>query len=170
MKAAELKANQATLKSKYQISPETAVQELFASGKIDPGNLAVEITHPAHLSPAGLHASSGGDGTFACPVELMLAGWAGCAGVTCAAIANSMKIDLTDATVTAIGTLDFKGTLAVDRDVPVGLTKLELKFDIKSDETPDKIEKLIELTERYCVVHQTFVCVPTITVSVFEHD
>ncbi len=170
MKANELKANQAVLKTKYQHSPETAVQDLYATGEIDSDNLAFEITHPKHLTPAGLHVFSGGDGTYACPVELMLAGWAGCAGVTCAAVAHSMKLKMKTATVTAIGQIDFKGTLAVDRDAPIGLTKLELRFAITSDEPREKIDKLISLTERYCVVHQTFLKVPKMTVSIDENN
>lgn len=169
-KASLLKANQAELKKKYATDPESAVQRLQASGKIDPENLAFEITQPALWTPTGLHPSSGGDGTFACSVELLLASLASCAGVTCAAVANSMKIEFEEAIVTAIGEMDFKGTLAVDRDAPVGLTKLELKFDIKSAADPEVIEKLVRVTERYCVVYQTFMSVPHIIVSLIEHN
>ena len=165
MKAKQLKANQATLKTQYESEGDSAVQQLRAVGKVDPANLACEIVQPAFLSPAGLHPSSGGDGTFACPVEIMLAGWVSCAAVTLAAVANSMKIELSQATITAVGTIDFRGTLAVSRDSPVGLTALELQFDLKTDASDELVSKLIQLTERYCVVHQTLMKPPSVTVN-----
>lgn len=155
MKADQLKENQARLKEQYKADPASAVQTLKAVGKIDTANLACDLIHPSHWTPAGLHEHSGGDGTFSCPVEIMLAGLVGCAGVTMAAVANAMKIELREATVTALGTMDFKGTLAVDREAPVGLTKIDLQFDLNSDADGEKLAKLVELTERYCVVDQT---------------
>lgn len=155
MKAVQLKENQAKLKDQYKRDPASAVQQLKAIGKIDTDNLACEITHPAQWTPAGLHEHSGGDGTFSCSVEVMLASLVGCAGVTMAAVANAMKIELREATVTALGTMDFKGTLAVDRDAPVGVTKIDLQFDLDSDADGEQLAKLVDLTERYCVVDQT---------------
>ncbi len=165
MKAPELKANQAELKESYKSGQKEAVQQLKAVGEIDPDNLACIIKEPGFLSPAGLHPGSGGDGTFACSVEIMLAGWLSCAGVTMAAVANSMKVNIESGTVTAIGTIDFRGTLAVDRDAPIGLTKLELRFDVKTDADDEAKAKLLQLTERYCVVHQTLLNAPEITAS-----
>ena len=155
MKADLLKSAQAKLKEKYAATPDTAIQNLTAVGTVDFDNLACNITQPNKLNPAGLHPSSGGDGTFACPVEIMLAGWVSCAGVTFAAVGHAMKLSIDACEITATGTIDFRGTLAVDREAPVGLTALNLTFKIESDEPKDKIEKLVQLTERYCVVHQT---------------
>ena len=165
MKAPQLKANQARLKEQYQNHPETAVQQLRAVGHIDTENLACEILEPEFLSPAGLHPSSGGDGTFACSVELMLAGLVSCAAVTMAAVANSMRIELRRGTVVGTGTMDFRGTLAVDREAPVGLTKIELKFELDTDADEESIQKLVQLTERYCVVFQTLTNPPSVSVT-----
>ncbi len=164
MKAPALKANQAKLKEQYRDHPESAVQQLRSVGKIDTENLACELIEPGFLSPAGLHPSSGGDGTFACSVELMLSGLVSCAAVTMAAVANSMRIEIRDGTVIGTGTMDFRGTLAVDREAPVGLTDIQIKFDLDTDADPPTIEKLISLTERYCVVYQTLAAPPKITV------
>jgi uncharacterized OsmC-like protein len=165
MKSTLLKQNQAELKQKYQGDPISAVQVLKAVGRLDPDNLACEIIYPKTWSPVGLHPSSGGDGTFACSVELMLASLVGCAAVTLAAVANSMKIEIAEGTITALGQLDFKGTLAVDRNSPVGITALDLQIELTSDASDEKLEKLVQLTERYCVVHQTLHSVPPVNVQ-----
>ena len=162
MKADLLKSAQAKLKEKYAATPDTAIQNLTAVGTVDFDNLACNITQPSKLNPGGLHPSSGGDGTFACPVEIMLAGWVSCAGVTFAAVRHAMKLNVDTCEITATGTIDFRGTLAVDREAPVGLTALKLTFKIESDEPKDKIEKLVQLTERYCVVHQTLCETPSV--------
>lgn len=154
-KITALKAAQATLKEHYRANPGAALQTLAAEGRVDLDNLAVEITRPEFLNPAGLHPSGGGDGTFACPVEIMLAGLVSCAGVTLAAVATSMKLPLRAATVRAEGDLDFRGTLAVDRAAPVGLTAMRLVFTLDLEAPQESIDKLIELTHRYCVVHRT---------------
>jgi uncharacterized OsmC-like protein len=154
-KIAALKAAQAALKDHYRANPEAALLTLSAEGRVDFENLAVEIARPAFLNPAGLHPSGGGDGTFSCPVEIMLAGLVSCAGVTLAAVATSMKLPLRGATVRAEGDLDFRGTLAVDRAAPVGLTAMRLIFTLDLGAPQESIDKLIELTHRYCVVHRT---------------
>ena len=166
MKAKQLKANQGELKERYLANPDDANQTLEASGFVDFGNLSFVIESPTNLSPAGLHVASGGDGTFACSVEILLAGWVGCVGTTLAAVAHSMKLDITSCRIVASGDMDFRGTLGVDREAPVGLTGLRLDFDFDSQEESEKIEKLIKLTERYCVVHQTFLHPPTIEISI----
>ena len=154
-KITALKAAQAALKEHYRSNPEVALQTLSAEGRVDLDNLAVEITRPEFLNPAGLHPSGGGDGTFSCPVEIMLAGLISCAGVTLAAVATSMKLPLKAATVRAEGDVDFRGTLAVDRAAPVGLTAMRLIFTLDLEAPQESIDKLIELTHRYCVVHRT---------------
>ncbi len=162
MKLTALKDNQAKLKVGYTEKPETAFQSLMASGNVDFGNLAVILDRPEFLNPAGLHLASGGDGTFACPVEIMLAGLVSCAGVTMAAVATSMKLQIDSARVTCAGDMDFRGTLAVDRAAPVGLTAIRLTFQLETAEPDDKIARLIELTHRYCVVHRTLDSPPAI--------
>lgn len=166
MKADALKSNQAKLKEAYSASAESAIQQLSATGTVDFDNLACNISTPAAINPAGLHPSSGGDGTFACPVEIMLAGWVSCAAVTFAAVRHAMKLAIDSCEITATGTIDFRGTLAIDRESPVGLTALELSFNIDSKEPAEKIEKLTQLTERYCVVHQTLANPPKVSTSV----
>ena len=166
MKAELLKANQAKLKTQYSDNPQSAIQDLKASGEVDFANLACNITRPTALNPAGLHLSSGGDGTFECAVEIMLAGWVACAGTTFAAVAYSMKLEIESCEIRAIGTMDFKGTLAVDRESPVGLTGLKMVYSIQSQEADEKLQKLVQLTERYCVVHQTLENPPTISVEI----
>jgi uncharacterized OsmC-like protein len=165
-KIAALKAAQAALKDHYRANPEAALLTLSAEGRVDFENLAVEITRPAFLNPAGLHPSGGGDGTFSCPVEIMLAGLVSCAGVTLAAVATSMKLAMRSAIVRAEGDCDFRGTLAVDRAAPVGLTALRLVFQLDVDAPQDSIDKLIELTHRYCVVHRTIDAPPQVEVRV----
>ncbi|MCH2183162.1 MAG: OsmC family protein [Mariniblastus sp.] len=112
-----------------------------------------------------MHPASGGDGSFRCPVEIMLAGWIGCFGVTLAAVASSMRLKVESCRLKATGLLDFKGTLAVDRDSPVGLLDLKLKVQIVSQEPAESLEKLIELAERYCVVHQTLASPPSLEIK-----
>ena len=155
MKVDQLKARQAELKAEYREDSAKAIQTLSARCRVIPENLAAEMIHPTILSPAGLHPASGGDGTFACSVELMMAGLCSCAAVTLAAVANSMRIELKNAEVTATATVDFRGTLAVDRNAPVGITDTQLVFNIQSTAEKGQIEKLIELTERYCVVFRS---------------
>jgi uncharacterized OsmC-like protein len=165
-KIAALKAAQAALKDHYRANPEAALLTLFAEGRVDFENLSVEITRPAFLNPAGLHTSGGGDGSFSCPVEIMLAGLVSCAGVTLAAVATSMKLAVRSAIVRAEGDCDFRGTLAIDRAAPVGLTALRLVFQLDVGAPQESIDKLIELTHRYCVVHRTFDAPPQIEVRV----
>lgn len=165
-KITALKATQAERKDHYRANPGEAVQTLAAEGRVDLDNLAVEILRPEFLNPAGLHPAGGGDGTFACPVEIMLAGLVSCAGVTLAAVASSMKLPLQAAIVRAEGDLDFRGTLAVDRGAPVGLTAVRLIFTLDLEAPQESIDKLIELTHRYCVVHRTLDSPPAIELAV----
>lgn len=161
-KLASLKAAQAERKDFYRAQPASAKQTLVAAGRVDLGNLTVVFEQPEFFSPAGLHPSGGGDGTAACPVEILLAGLVSCAGVTLAAVANSMQLPIAAAQVRAEGDIDFRGTLAVDRTAPVGLTAIRLIFAIDSAAPQTSLEKLIELTHRYCVVHRTLEAPPPI--------
>lgn len=153
--ASEIKQAQLELKTTYQQNSGLAQGKLQARVIVNPQHLSCEVVEPAALNPVGMHRMGGGDGTWVCPVELMLAGLAGCAGVTLAAVADSMKIELRSASITAIGDLDFCGTLAVNRQAPVGLTKITLRFDLETDAPSESVQKLIQLTERYCVVYRT---------------
>ncbi len=156
------KTYQSRLKSQYLDNPESAIQTLSASGLVDFGALAVNLEAPGLFSPAGLHESSGGDGTAGCPVEIMLASWAACAGVTLASVAHSMKLEIQHCRVTASGTMDFRGTLAVNKSSPVGLMDLRLEFELETNAPNESVDKLIQLTERFCVVHQTLANPPTL--------
>ena len=165
MKAAEIKQKQSQLKESYRTDPNSAIKSLVAKGVVDLDGLACNIQQPTFFAPAGMHEAGGGNGSFACPVEIMLAGLVSCAGVTFAAVASAMHLDIKACTVSAIGTIDFCGTLAVNRDAPVELTKIQLDFRIDSPEDTEKIEKLLELTHRYCVVHRTLENPPEIQVT-----
>lgn len=166
MKRDVLREQQAKCKAIYSADPAAALQTLTAEVHVDFENLACQVLKPTFLTPAGLHPAGGGDGSFACPVEIMLAGLATCAGVTLSAVAVSMKLDIQAACIRAEGDLDFRGTLAVDRASPVGLTALRLAFDLQTEEPEEKIQKLLELTHRYCVVHRTFDKPPPVARSV----
>jgi uncharacterized OsmC-like protein len=166
MKKQELKERQAELKAVYQREPDAAQQTLSAVATLDFDNLACKISRPAFLDPAGLHPSSGGDGTFACPVEIMLAGLVSCAGVTLTAVASSMHLNITKGRVIAEGDMDFCGTLGCNKAAPVGVTAIRLSFELETKEEQSKIDKLIELTHRYCVVHRTLDAPPAVEVKV----
>jgi uncharacterized OsmC-like protein len=153
MNAERLRALQAPLKARYKESPASAIVTLRASGRVSQEHLTVTLETGKPSVPAGLHPATGGDGTAACSGDMLLEALVSCAGVTLAAVATSMGITMTSATLTAEGDLDFRGTLGV-REAPVGFTLITVTFSI---DTPhrDKLPKLLELTHRYCVVAQT---------------
>ncbi|MEZ6128221.1 MAG: OsmC family protein [Planctomycetaceae bacterium] len=158
MNAEQLRTRQAPLKSRYAESPASACAQFTASGRIDMENLVCRVDTPAvaaDVTTAGLHVMAGGDGTAVCAGEMLLQSLVACSGVTFAAVATAMGLEIRSAGITAAGEMDFRGTLGVDRQTPVGFTKMTLTFDIDSDEAEEKIAKLIQLTERYCVVLQT---------------
>jgi uncharacterized OsmC-like protein len=161
----ELRERQAPLKARYKDDPKTALVTLSARGRVDQATVTCVLESGKPGAPAGLHPAAGGDGTAACSGELLLEALVSCAGVTLAAVATAMSIVLTRATVEATGELDFRGTLGVARDAPVGFLNLTLRFAIECDAAEDKVKKLIELTERYCVVLQTLVRPPRVEVS-----
>jgi uncharacterized OsmC-like protein len=149
-----LREIQAPLKARYKDTPESALVTLRASGRVSQEQLTFTLESGKPNVPAGLHPATGGDGSAACSGDMLLEALISCAGVTLAAVATSMGIVMTSATIAAEGDLDFRGTLGVARDAPVGFTRIALTFAIDTP-TPDKLPKLLELTDRYCVVAQT---------------
>jgi uncharacterized OsmC-like protein len=164
MNAAELKSLQAPIKDRYRNEPQTAMITLRAEGKIGEG-VTCNIQTGKALVEAGLHPATGGDGLSACSGDMLLEALVACAGVTLRAVATALEIPLRDATVRAEGDLDFRGTLGVSKEVPVGLQSIRLRFELDTDATEEQIATLLKLTERYCVVYQTLADSPKIDVS-----
>jgi uncharacterized OsmC-like protein len=154
MNTTELKNLQAPLKEQYRAEPESAVITLKAYGKVGDG-ISCKIETGKALVQAGLHPATGGTGLLACSGDMLLEALAACAGVTLKAVATALAIEINDGTVTAEGDLDFKGTLGVSKEVPVGFKTIRLKFDLDSTATDEQMSSLKKLTERYCVVFQT---------------
>ncbi|HET8556084.1 MAG TPA: OsmC family protein [Gaiellaceae bacterium] len=154
MDRADLQAVQAPLKERYREEPEAALVTLRASGELDGSQIACSVQTGRALVEAGLHPATGGTGALACSGDMLLEALVACAGVTLRSVATSMELDVSGS-VHAEGDLDFRGTLGVDREAPVGFTAVRLRFELASDEPEEKLAKLIELTERYCVVAQT---------------
>jgi uncharacterized OsmC-like protein len=154
MTADEIRSLQAPLKTQYRERPETALVTLRAEGRVDE-NITCRIQTGKAQVEAGLHPATGGDGQSACSADMLLEALVGCAGVTLSAVATALGIPLHDATIRAEGDLDFRGTLGVSKDVPVGFNRIRLHFDLDTDATEEQLSTLIRLTERYCVVYQT---------------
>jgi uncharacterized OsmC-like protein len=154
MKADELKSLQAPIKEGYRQRPETALVTLRAEGRIGEG-VTCKVETGKALVEAGLHPATGGDGIGACSGDMLLEALVACAGVTLSAVATALGILLRDATVRAEGDLDFRGTLGVSKDVPVGFGQIRLQFDLDTDAGEEQLATLLRLTERYCVVYQT---------------
>src|SRR4249919_323535 len=154
MNADELKSSQAQLKSQYRERPETALVTLSAQGRVGE-NVTCKIETGKARVEAGLHPATGGDGQSACSADMLLEALVGCAGVTLRAVATALGISLRDATIRADGDLDFRGTLGVSKDAPVGFKQIRLNIDLDTDATEEQIATLLRLTERYCVVYQT---------------
>jgi uncharacterized OsmC-like protein len=164
MNADELKTVQAPLKEQYRIDPESALITLRAKGRTTEG-VTCKVETGRALVEAGLHPATGGDGSFVCSGDMLLEALVACAGVTLRAVATSIGVDLRDATVTAEGDLDFRGTLGVSKEIAVGFQRVRLKFDLATDASEEQLATLIRLTERYCVVYQTLRRAPEISVS-----
>jgi uncharacterized OsmC-like protein len=164
MKADELKSLQAPIKERYRNEPKSAMITLRAEGKIGEGVTCNVATGKA-LVEAGLHPATGGNGLSVCSGDMLLEALVGCAGVTLRAVATALEIPLRDATIHAEGDLDFRGTLAVSKEVPVGFQNIRLRFDLDTDATDEQIATLLKLTERFCVVYQTLVRSPKIDIS-----
>ncbi len=155
MDAQDLRALQAPLKDKYKESPDAAVVTLKAKGALDDTGIACKVDTGRALVEAGLHPATGGPGTQACSGDMLLEALVACAGVTLKAVATALEFKLRGGTVSAEGDLDFRGTLGVAKDAPVGFRSIRLRFDLDTDEPAERIATLTKLTERYCVVYQT---------------
>jgi uncharacterized OsmC-like protein len=160
-----LKATQAPLKERYEQEPEAAVVTLKASGSLGDG-ISCSVDTGRALAEAGLHPASGGDGTLLCSGDMLLEALVACAGVTLRAVATSLGISVESGKVRAEGDLDFRGTLAVDRDAPVGFRAIRLDFDLDTDASEEDLDTLLKLTERYCVVFQTLSTLPVLSASI----
>jgi uncharacterized OsmC-like protein len=164
MNAQELKALQAPIKEKYKTHPQAAVITLRAEGRIGEG-IACRVDTGRALVEAGLHPATGGTGMQACSGDMLLEALVACAGVTLKAVATALGINLRDAKVFAEGDLDVRGTLGVARDAPVGFRAIRLRFALDTDAPAEQKKRLIELTERYCVVLQTIRNAPPVSAS-----
>ena len=164
MNASELKALQTPLKEQYRERPETALITLKAEGRLGQG-VTCNLQTGKKLIEAGLHPATGGTGLSACSGDMLLEALVACAGVTLGAVATALGIHLRDAKVTAEGDLDFRGTLGVSKEVPVGFRAIRLRFELDTDVAEDQVATLIRLTERYCVVYQTLRHPPEIEVT-----
>src|SRR5450432_2146337 len=156
MDSESLRTLQAPIKDRYRAEPGAALITLTASGRVDdPDGLSCSVETGRALVKAGLHPATGGDGTFACSGDMLLQALVACAGVTLRSVATAKNFKLHGGTVSAEGDLDFRGTLGVDREAPVGFKTIRLRFDLDADMTPEEAAALQKLTERYCVVYQT---------------
>ena len=164
MKADELKSLQAPIKERYRNEPKSAMITLRAEGKIGQG-VTCNVQTGKALVEAGLHPASGGNGLSACSGDMLLESLVACAGVTLRAVATALEIPLRNATIYAEGDLDFRGTLAVSKETPVGFQNIRLRFDLETDANEEQIATLLTLTERYCVVYQSLANPPKIHIS-----
>jgi uncharacterized OsmC-like protein len=164
MERDELKALQAPLKERYRSEPEAALVTLSATGTLGEG-VSCSVQTGRALAEAGLHPASGGDGTLLCSGDMLLEALVACAGVTLQAVATSLGIEVRSGQVRAEGDLDFRGTLGVDREAPVGFSAIRLSFEIDTDASAEELASLEKLTERYCVVFQTLAGEPELVTS-----
>ena len=165
MNVDELRAAQAPLKGKYKDDPAAALITLKAEGSLDQGALACRVETGRALVEAGLHPATGGSGLQACSGDMLLEALVACAGVTLNAVATALGIKVEGGRVRAEGDLDFRGTLGVAKEVPVGFRDVRLRFDLQCDATGEQLATLLKLTERYCVIYQTLRHPPAMTVS-----
>ncbi len=164
MNAEELRSLQAPLKKRYQQDPAAALITLSAEGRIGSG-VTCKVDTGRAIAEAGLHPATGGDGQALCSGDMLLEALVACAGVTLNAVATAIGVELRDARIRAEGDLDFRGTLGVDRDAPVGFRQIRLNFDLDTDADAEQLASLMKLTERYCVVFQTLSNSPELIVS-----
>jgi uncharacterized OsmC-like protein len=165
MDSTALRALQAPLKDRYRSDPNAAVITLKAEGTLDDQSIACKVETGRALAVAGLHPATGGSGAELCSGDMLLEALVACAGVTLKAVATALEIPLREGRVRAEGDLDFRGTLGVDKEAPVGFRAIRLAFDLDTDAPQDKVDQLIKLTERYCVVFQSLNNKPALTVE-----
>ena len=165
MDAAALKAQQAPLKDAYRETPEKALFTLRARGSIDNQAIACKVETGRAIAVAGLHPATGGSGLELCSGDMLLEALVACAGVTLKAVSTALEFNMNGATVSVEGDLDFRGTLGVAKDAPVGFKAIRLTFELDTDEPQERIDSLLKLTERYCVVFQTINQRPELSVS-----
>ena len=165
MNSQELKDLQAPLKQRYRDDPDAAVVTLKASGRLDAPGVSCRVETGRALVEAGLHPATGGSGLQACSGDMLLEALAACAGVTLRAVATALEIPVRGGTVEVEGDLDFRGTLGVSKEAPVGFREIRLKLNLDSTATREQLDTLLKLTERYCVVLQTLKSAPTVIAS-----
>lgn len=165
MDATELRAMQAPIKDKYKTDADAALITLRAKGTLDDQNIACKVETGRALAVAGLHPATGGSGMELCSGDMLLEALVACAGVTLKAVSTALEIPLKSGHVSAEGDLDFRGTLGVAKDAPVGFREIRLRFDVETDAPQEKLDQLLKLTERYCVVYQTIKSGPPVAVS-----
>lgn len=165
MNSAELRAIQAPLKQRYKDDPQAGTITLRAEGRIGEG-VTCSVQTSRALVEAGLHPMSGGDGASACSGDMLLQALAACAGVTLGAVATALGIEIRGGIVKTEGDLDFRGTLGVAKEVPVGFARIRVRFELDADATAEQMQTLLRLTERYCVVYQTLAQSPQISAEI----
>ena len=165
MDAAELRQMQAPIKERYKTDPKTAMITLKAKGSTDSEGIACKVETGRAIAMAGLHPATGGSGLELCSGDMLLEALVACAGVTLKSVATAVDIPPKSGNVTAEGDLDFRGTLGVDKEAPVGFAEIRLRFDVDTDAPQEKLDLLLKLTERYCVVYQTIKNGPKVSVT-----
>ena len=165
MDVTALRALQAPLKDEYRTNPEAAVITLKAHGELDDQHIACKVETGRAIALAGLHPATGGSGAELCSGDMLLEALVACAGVTLKSVATAIDVPLKAGFVSAEGDLDFRGTLGVDKEAPVGFAEIRLRFDVDTDAPQEKLDQLLKLTERYCVVYQTIKNGPKMSVA-----
>jgi len=165
MDAAGLRALQAPIKERYKSDPKAALVTLRAKGTLDHTNIACKVQTGRAIAAAGLHPATGGSGLELCSGDMLLEALVACAGVTLKAVATAIDVPLKTGTVAAEGDLDFRGTLGVAKEAPVGFAQIRLHFEVDTDAPQEKLDQLLKLTERYCVVYQTIRNGPPVNIS-----
>ena len=163
-----LRALQAPLKDRYKSDPKSATITLKAKGALDDAQIACKVETGRALATAGLHPATGGSGLELCSGDMLLEALVACAGVTLKAVSTALDIPLRSGVVSAEGDLDFRGTLGAAKDAPVGFAQIRLRFDVDTDAPQDKLDQLLKLTERYCVVYQTIKSGPPVEVKLMR--
>lgn len=165
MDSTELRAMQAPIKDRYKSEPKAAFITLKAKGSLESEGLSCKVETGRAIATAGLHPLTGGSGLELCSGDMLLEALVACAGVTLKSVATALDAQLKSGSVSAEGDLDFRGTLGVDKEAPVGFSEIRLRFDVETDAPQDKLDLLLKLTERYCVVYQTIKNGPKVSVA-----